>query len=111
MNDTKIKVLEEWLRIDLCKTASKMGLTHSKVDATDNLIMQTVRCLDYESLIEENPSVNYIITIIGLMWEHIDHKKYDIRKLIIKCLSRVGYPTSAIICDDAYNKEQGSFQC
>ena len=109
MNDTKIKVLEEWLRIDLCKTASKMGLTHSKVDATDNLIMQTVRCLDYESLIEENPSVNYIITIIGLMWEHIDHKKYDIRKLIIKCLSRVGYPTSAIICDDAYNKEQGSF--
>ena len=73
------------------------------------LLMDTVRCLDYESIVVDKPSVNYIITVIGLMWEHIDHVKYDLRKFIIKILSRIGYPTSAIICDKNFDKEKGTF--
>ena len=37
-------------------------------------------------LVVEKPSVNYIITVIGLMWEHVDHTKFDLRKFVIKNL-------------------------
>ena len=50
-----------------------------------------------------------IITVIGLMWEHVDHTKFDLRKFVIKILSRIGYPTSAIICDKDFDKENGIF--
>lgn len=43
------------------------------------------------------------------MWEHINHEQYDLRPIIIKFLSRIGYPTSAIICDEAFNKMECSF--
>lgn len=40
-----------------------------------------------------SPDVNYIITVIGLMWEHINFEEYDLRKIIVKFLSRIGYPS------------------
>ena len=43
------------------------------------------------------------------MWEHVDHTKFDLRKFVIKILSRIGYPTSAIICDKDFDKENGTF--
>lgn len=43
------------------------------------------------------------------MWEYIDHNKYDVSKLIVKFLSRIGYPTSAIIADEGYDRENCIF--
>lgn len=109
MEEKKKQVLHSWLEIELYKIAKKMGLVEKVYEASEELIMDTIRCLDHESIMKEEPSVNYIITVIGLMWEHIDREKYDIRKIIIKFLSRVGYPTSAIICDENFDVKEGSF--
>ena len=109
MTDIEQEILRRWLRIDLHRIATKMGIKTSIYEVDEKLISETIRCLDYESLMSKEPFVNYIITIIGLMWEHIDHEKYDIKRMIIKVLSRIGYPTSAIICDNGYNKKEGSF--
>jgi len=109
MEEMKDKILRSWLRIELYKTAFKMGLINTTCDIEEKIIIDAVRCLDYESLISKEPSINYIITLIGLMWENIDRTKYDIRKIIIKFLSRIGYPTSAIICDENFNHGKGKF--
>lgn len=85
-----------------------MRLSGKSFDANSELLMDTIRCLDYESIVVEKPSVNYIITVIGLMWEHVDHTKFDLRKFIIKILSRIGYPTSAIICDKDFDCQRQS---
>ena len=109
MEEKEKEILNKWLEIDLLKIAGKMGMVNKTCDVTLDLLMDTIRCLDYESIVANKPSVNYIITVIGLMWEHIDHSKYDLRKFIIKILTRIGYPTSAIICDKDFDKETGSF--
>lgn len=109
MEEKKNQVLYKWLEIDLVNIAEKMGLSDKSCDANLELLMDTIRCLDYESIVVEKPSVNYIITVIGLMWEHVDHTKFDLRKFVIKILSRIGYPTSAIICDKDFDKENGTF--
>lgn len=109
MEEKKKEVLHRWLEIELYRTANKMGLVEKRVEVSEELIMDTIRCIDHESIMKQTPMVNYIITLIGLMWEHIDHEKYDLKKVIIKFLSRVGYPTSAIICDENFDDEEGSF--
>ncbi len=109
MEEKKRQVLRSWLEIELYKIAKKMGLVEKVYETSEELIIDTIRCLDHESIMKAEPSVNYIITVIGLMWEHTDHEKYDIRKIIIKFLSRVGYPTSAIICDENFDVKEGSF--
>lgn len=109
MEEKKRQVLNQWLKIDMISIAKKMGMTSKNSEVDIELLMNTIRCLDYESIVVEEPSVNYIITVIGLMWEYIDHTQYDLRKIIIKILSRIGYPTSAIICDKEFDKEKGTF--
>jgi hypothetical protein len=109
MDVLKSEVLEKWLEIEFYNIANKARLIHKHIDTDEKLIYDTIRCLDHESIMSESPSVNYIITVIGLMWEHIDHSKYDLRHAIIKFLSRIGYPTSAIICDDGFDRKQCSF--
>lgn len=109
MEEKMKQVLYKWLEIDLVNIAKKMGLSDKSCDVNLELLMDTIRCLDYESVIVEKPSINYIITVIGLMWEHVDHTKFDLRKFVIKILSRIGYPTSAIICDKDFDKENGTF--
>lgn len=79
MEEKKNQVLYKWLEIDLVNIAEKMGLSDKSCDANLELLMDTIRCLDYESIVVEKPSVNYIITVIGLMWEHVDHTKFDLR--------------------------------
>ena len=91
MEEKKKKVLYKWLEIDLVNIAKKMGLSDKSCDANLELIMDTIRCLDYESIVVENPSVNYIITVIGLMWEHVDHTKFDLRKFVIKKKTKKSY--------------------
>lgn len=80
MVEKKKSVLKEWLQIELNKTAYKMGFVENIPSVSEELIMDTIRCIDHESLMEKTPSVNYIITVVGLMWEHIDHDKYDLKK-------------------------------
>lgn len=111
MEEKKQEVLEQWLLVEFHSIANKAGLITQRKLVDEKLIMDSVRCLDHESIIELPPSINYIITLIGLMWEHVDHNKYDLRQIIIKFLSRVGYPTSAIICDRGFSKEECSFTC
>lgn len=43
------------------------------------------------------------------MWEYADPQKYDLRKVIVKFLSRIGYPTSAIIADKNFDKDNCIF--
>lgn len=109
MEEKMKQVLYKWLEIDLFNIAKKMGLSDKSCDVNLELLMDTIRCLDYESIIVEKPSINYIITVVGLMWEYVDHTKFDLRKFVIKILSRIGYPTSAIICDKDFDKENGIF--
>lgn len=109
VEEEKILVLRRWLEIDFYKIANKANLIFETRTVDINLIYDTIRVLDYETIMTENPSVNYVITLIDLMWEHIDHSMYDVRSIVIKFLSRIGYPTSAIICDENFNKDECSF--
>lgn len=104
-----MSVLNRWLEIDFYNVANKANLIFKRKVIQPDLIYDTIRCLDYETIMTDNPSVNYVITVIGLMWEHIDNSRYDLRSIIVKFLSRIGYPTSAIICDEGFDKEQCSF--
>lgn len=111
MKQLKNDILEQWLNIEFTSVAHKMGLINADrvVSYTETLIYNSVRCLDYESIMVASPDVNYIITVIGLMWEHINLEKYDLRKIIVKFLSRIGYPTSAIICDENFDRDNCEF--
>ena len=109
MEEVKASVLKEWLEIDFYRTANKIGFTDSTKNVSEELVVQSIRCLDYETSVVEHPSVNYVITIIALMWEHTDKQAYDLRKIIVKFLSRIGYPTSAIIADKEFDQENCIF--
>ena len=73
------------------------------------IIVDTIRCLDYQTTMVNRVSTDKIIGILALMWEHVDKKQYDLRELVIKILSRIGYSTSAIIADKDYNHETNQF--
>ena len=109
MEEDKKLVLRKWLEIDFYTIANRANLISEHRAADEDLIYDTIRVLDYETIMAENPSINYLITVIGLMWEHINHNMYDLRSIVVKFLSRIGYPTSAIICDERFNKETCSF--
>lgn len=109
MEKLKKDVLEKWLKIEFYHVANKAKLISTQENVDDKLIYDTIRCLDHESIMIQEPSANYIITVIGLMWEHINHNLYDLRSVVIKFLSRIGYPTSAVICDNNFDKILCSF--
>ncbi len=104
-----MSVLNSWLEIDFYNVANKANLISKRKVVQPDLIYDIIRCLDYETIMTDKPSVNYVITVIGLMWEHIDHNRYDLRSVVVKFLSRIGYPTSAIICDEGFDKEECRF--
>ncbi|BDU95290.1 hypothetical protein SNUCP5_14840 [Clostridium perfringens A] len=109
MENLKNCVLYRWLRIEYYAIANKAKFIDEKLYVDDNLILKTVRCLDYLSIIEKEKSKEYIITIIALMWEYTNKNKYNLKSFIIKILSRIGYPTSAIIIDNDFDKNEGKF--
>ena len=109
MEQLKKEILNNWLNIDFYSVARKIDFNNSNIEISKELILNTIRCLDYETSVVKNPSVNYVITIMALMWEYIDHEKYDIRKIVVKFLSRIGYPTSAIIADDKFDRKKNMF--
>lgn len=105
-------ILKRWLRVDYSKVASKLGFINTTLVPGDTLIARTIRFLDSEtSKVNRGkmPNVNLIISTIALLWEHTDREKYQLSDFVLKMLSRIGYPSSAIITDKGYNAETGSF--
>lgn len=103
------EVLDEWLKIEYYFIAKKAKFINKTIEPDYKLILKTIRCLDYVTTRKYNDSENYVITIVALMWEHIDKQKYNIKSFILKILSRIGYPTSAIIIDEEFDKRKGQF--
>lgn len=108
MENFKENILNEWLKIDYYLMAQKLGFSDKEYQVTDELIYNTIRCLDYLTSMEKH-SVNFVVTIIALLWNHADKEKFNLKDVIIKFLSRIGYPTSAIIVDQKFDKNNISF--
>ena len=110
MKDLRKNILEELLKHDCYNIALKLGfISGNNKKVTRDLLTNTIRCLDYETTMSENPDINYIITIVALIWEYIDHSKYNLQKIAVKFLSRIGYATSAMITDDNFDKKNCKF--
>lgn len=109
MEHLKENVLNKWLSIDFAYIANKLAFVRETIEVPDELIFNTIRCLDYETTMKNSPSVNYVITVIALMWEYANREKFNLRKIIVKFLSRIGYPTSAVIADENFDKNNCTF--
>lgn len=109
MEDRIKKIISEWLEIDFFAIANKLHFIKGTKVADKKLIFKTIRCLDSITIKHDEKDVNLVIALIALMWTHADKKEYDLKNVIIKFLSCIGYPTSAIIVDDDYNKEKCQF--
>ena len=108
MKKEYLEILEYWLHIDFVYVANKSGFISSETIIRDSYVKKTVHILDKMTR-DRNIDKNMVITIIALMWEHIDKDKYDVRQLILLFLSRIGYPTSAILCDEGFDKDSCLF--
>lgn len=53
MEELKAAVLGKWLNIDLDFIANKMGFAESEVTVSEELVYETIRCLDYETCVSE----------------------------------------------------------
>ena len=107
-----LEVLKQWLRIDYYQVAKKLGFIDSTVLPNDDLIAGTIRFLDSETSKEnrgQKANVNLVISTIALLWEHTDRNKYHLSDFVLKMLSRIGYPSSAIITDKDYDPQTGAF--
>jgi len=102
-------VLNRWFEIEYYKIAKKADFISRSVNADNELVLDTVRCLDYMTTMDIDAHKNYVITVIALMWEHIDRSVYDVKDLVLKMLTRIGYPTSAIIIDNGYTQNDRKF--
>ena len=103
-------ILNQWLEIEYYYIANKLDFIETQTVADDILIKKTIRCLDYVTSNKTQYSDNYIITIIALMWEYSDKNKYNLKDIILKFLSRIGYSTSAIMIDQEYGIENKLFR-
>jgi hypothetical protein len=111
MNELIKAVLDKWLEIEYYHVANQAGFVNSDrtLKVTHKLIVDTIRCLDYLTTVKNEFSLNYVITVVALMWEHVDRNEYDLRNFILKILTRIGYPTSAIIVDNEFDISDGRF--
>lgn len=106
---SKQQAVDEWLKIEFSKTAQKAELLKSNHTVSDELILGTLRTLDYLTSNAAIDDVPAVIGIVALMWEHVDRRTYDLRDAFVKFLARIGYSTSAIIVDDQYARDTCSF--
>lgn len=93
------EILVRWLEIDFYNIANKIGFITQSKSSDKELVMSTIRCLDYATTKKSEKNINIIITLIALMWTYSSRNEYNLKSVIIKFLSRIGYPTSAIIVD------------
>lgn len=102
-------ILNKWLEIEYYVIANRATFIEKQLNADYKLILDTIRCLDSVTSLKSRELNNYVITILALMWEHTDKTKYDLKNFILKMLSRIGYPTSAIIIDDEFHMNDSKF--
>lgn len=102
-------ILDRWLEIEYYHTAQKAKFISKTVEADYKLVMATIRCLDDLTTTDNESRKDFMITVIALMWEHIDKSKYDIKNFVLKILTRIGYPTSAIIIDNEFSSSGNKF--
>lgn len=65
MEQLKEKVLNSWLEIEFYSTATKIGFIQADVTIPQELVYDTIRCLDYETSVSKAPYINYVITVIA----------------------------------------------
>ncbi len=110
MDMVKQEILRTWLEIEFTRTAARAGyIPEREVDVTYNLLLKTIRFLDKETAREGIIDKNIVICVIALMWEHVDHDKYNLRVIVLRFLARIGYPTSAIVTDKGFDSKCGKF--
>lgn len=102
-------VLKKWMEIDYYHMAHRMGFIEKTVHPNHALILDTIRVLDKETSINPDFNSNKIIAILALLWEHTDPSVYDLKDFLLKILSRIGYPTSAIIADNEFSNDLCQF--
>lgn len=105
----KSELIKRWLLLDYEYMAHKLGFSCSNIQVDRELILDTIRYLDSETTMQDDPDQSTVITILALMWEHVDKAEYDLKQFMLKMLSRIGYPTSAIVTDNGYNPNLGQF--
>ncbi|SOB92576.1 DEAD/DEAH box helicase [Pseudobutyrivibrio ruminis] len=101
-------LLNYWLEIDFVYIANKAGFLSKRLEVDEVYVNKTIHILDKMTR-DENIDKNIVITILALLWEHADKERYDIRQVALLFLSRIGYPTSAIICDEGFDKKNCLF--
>lgn len=106
--DKKVLV-QEWLKIDYSYMAKRLGFINIDIKPSHELILNTIRLIDHETTMVDDVDTNCIITLLALMWEHVDKNEYTLRDFVLKIMTRIGYPTSAIIADEGYETATGSF--
>lgn len=102
-------ILKKWMEIDYYYMAQRMGFIEKATLPSHNLILDTIRILDKETSLNPNCDPNKIIAILALLWEHADSNAYDLKDFLLKMLSRIGYPTSAIIADNEFSNDLCQF--
>ena len=102
-------VIREWLKIDYYYMAKRIGFINRSVSPSYQLILKTIRTIDYETTMVSPVDVNAVISLLALMWEHIDKNEYDIKDFVLKILSRIGYPTASIIVDRGFDFQKKQF--
>ncbi len=102
-------ILKKWMEIDYYHMAHRMGFIDKTVLPNHSLILDTVRVLDRETSVNLDFDSNKVIAILALLWEHADSATYDLKDFLLKILSRIGYPTSAIIADNEFSNDLCQF--
>ena len=101
-------LLKYWLEIDFMFIANKAGFLSQRLEVEPAYVNDTVHMLDKMTR-DKKIDKNIVITLLALLWEHADKDEYDIRQVALLFLSRIGYPTSAIICDEGFDKDNCLF--
>ena len=109
MEENIKEIIHKWLEIEFYSIANKLNFIYEKKLPDKHLIYDTIRCLDYITFKKDTERVNTVIALVALMWTHTNKEEYDLRNVTIKFLSRIGYPTSAIIVDEKFDKRNCSF--
>lgn len=103
------ELLNKWLEIDIVNVSHKLGFSSEKTTNIDaKIIIDTLQKINMYSLRNNEKDYNIIITVLGIMWEHIDTKQYDLRELYLKILTRIGYSVNSVTIDDI-DKKSGKF--
>ena len=78
------EILVRWLEIDFYNVANKIGFITQSKSSDKELVMSTIRCLDYATTKKSEKNINIIITLIALMWTYSSRNEYNLKSVIIK---------------------------